>query len=449
MDQNPNGPGGADAPRYRDVQTWRRSRSDRMVAGVCGGVGRALNIDPVLIRVLVAVLTVAGGAGIPIYIAAWLLMPEEGSDKAAAEDMFGRRVRPNHPWLWPVVIGVGICIAVGLSSSVHIWPFSFPGPLIAILFIWFLVNRRKHNRTRGGESSMHGWSGGDGGAGDQHWSGPAAPGPYQPTTAAAPQAGSPYPAGPASSATQRPQDRPQGRVQDSVTSAAGPGPVWTEDDPLGLYVDDEPAPVSVTSTPDAPVCRRRWVKPAVASLTALAIGIALLSGAVLPLALAIGLVTLGAGMVVGAFLGRTRGLVPIGLLLAIGVALTQTFDSVPEFSDKQLAPTSVFAATTPTTYEMGVGQMRLDLTRAQIQNNAQVIVTGQVGEVTVVLPPNVDVAGTANIKSAGEVNAFGERRDGTKITMPYSDLGQDLKKGPLTLKLDVTMKFGSIIVERG
>ncbi|HIC88808.1 MAG TPA: PspC domain-containing protein [Anaerolineae bacterium] len=56
-----------------------RSRSDRMVASVCGGLGTFLNIDPTLIRLALVVLTFASGF-IPVmvgYLLAWFIIPEE------------------------------------------------------------------------------------------------------------------------------------------------------------------------------------------------------------------------------------------------------------------------------------------------------------------------------------------------------------------------------------
>jgi phage shock protein C len=54
-----------------------RSRKSRKVAGVCGGLGEYLNTDPTVIRVLFIALTVLGGAGGLIYLAMWLIVPEE------------------------------------------------------------------------------------------------------------------------------------------------------------------------------------------------------------------------------------------------------------------------------------------------------------------------------------------------------------------------------------
>src|SRR3954469_5736291 len=68
-----------------------RSRDDRVVAGVCGGVGRYYDIDPVIPRVVLAVLAVFGGAGIAVYAFAWLLVPEDGSPSTRLERWIERR----------------------------------------------------------------------------------------------------------------------------------------------------------------------------------------------------------------------------------------------------------------------------------------------------------------------------------------------------------------------
>jgi len=62
-------------PAYRPL---RRSRTDRMLAGICGGAARYLGIDPVAARVLFVVLTlVTGGGAILAYLITWAIMPDE------------------------------------------------------------------------------------------------------------------------------------------------------------------------------------------------------------------------------------------------------------------------------------------------------------------------------------------------------------------------------------
>jgi len=67
-----------------------RSKDDRVLAGVCSGLARYVDVDPVIFRVLVAVLSVFGGAGIVLYIIGWLLIPEAGRPTSEAESLLGR-----------------------------------------------------------------------------------------------------------------------------------------------------------------------------------------------------------------------------------------------------------------------------------------------------------------------------------------------------------------------
>jgi phage shock protein C len=54
-----------------------RSKNNRKLAGVCGGLGEYLGADPTVIRVLFIVLAVFGGAGLIVYLAMWLIVPQE------------------------------------------------------------------------------------------------------------------------------------------------------------------------------------------------------------------------------------------------------------------------------------------------------------------------------------------------------------------------------------
>ena len=65
----------------------KRSRDDRMLGGVCGGIAKHLNIDPVIVRIATIALVCAVGAGAVAYVAAWVLMPlEDGPETAAPAD---------------------------------------------------------------------------------------------------------------------------------------------------------------------------------------------------------------------------------------------------------------------------------------------------------------------------------------------------------------------------
>jgi len=68
----------------------QRRRAGRMLAGVAGGLADWFDIDPTLVRLAFAVLAVAGGLAVPVYLAAWLLVPEEGAEGSVAEEWLAR-----------------------------------------------------------------------------------------------------------------------------------------------------------------------------------------------------------------------------------------------------------------------------------------------------------------------------------------------------------------------
>ncbi len=56
-----------------------------MVAGVAAGLAEYLGVDVVVVRVALAALGLMGGIGVPLYVAAWFLVPEEGTEETLAE----------------------------------------------------------------------------------------------------------------------------------------------------------------------------------------------------------------------------------------------------------------------------------------------------------------------------------------------------------------------------
>ena len=62
----------------------RRPFADRMLAGVAAGLARYFGVDVTIVRIAFVVLTIVGGAGIPLYLAGLLLIPDEGSDQSIA-----------------------------------------------------------------------------------------------------------------------------------------------------------------------------------------------------------------------------------------------------------------------------------------------------------------------------------------------------------------------------
>ena len=69
----------------------RRPSHDRMLTGVAAGLAEYLGVDVTIVRIAFMILTLAGGAGMPLYLAGLLLIPEEGRDQSIAGAFIGSR----------------------------------------------------------------------------------------------------------------------------------------------------------------------------------------------------------------------------------------------------------------------------------------------------------------------------------------------------------------------
>lgn len=86
-----NDPAADDQPGYQSQHSYHpgdeplcRPVHGRMLAGVAAGIAQYLGVDVNVVRIVFAVLTFAGGAGVPVYLAGWLLIPDEGASQSVA-----------------------------------------------------------------------------------------------------------------------------------------------------------------------------------------------------------------------------------------------------------------------------------------------------------------------------------------------------------------------------
>ena len=83
-----DGPGRpAYQPSLSGYEALYRPVNGRMIAGVAAGIAQYVGIDVTIVRIALAVLTVIGGAGIPVYVAGWLLIPDEESSQSIASEL--------------------------------------------------------------------------------------------------------------------------------------------------------------------------------------------------------------------------------------------------------------------------------------------------------------------------------------------------------------------------
>src|SRR6478735_1297992 len=144
----PEAPSGADTPQeagprvtrdeVRDLGRLRRSITDRKVAGVAGGLGRHLDVDPLILRVAFVVLAFFGGAGLIVYGACWLLVPSDNEDEATID--LDERTRS----IVLLIVGAVAVVALVGDSWGAFW-FPWPLAIVALVALWILT--RNSSRT--------------------------------------------------------------------------------------------------------------------------------------------------------------------------------------------------------------------------------------------------------------------------------------------------------------
>ncbi len=70
-----------------------RSETNRMLGGVCGGLGEYFDIDPTFIRLLFVIITFSGGAGVLAYLILWIVVPSESSINLTSDEVFEKNTQ--------------------------------------------------------------------------------------------------------------------------------------------------------------------------------------------------------------------------------------------------------------------------------------------------------------------------------------------------------------------
>ena len=142
----------------------RRSRTDRILGGVCAGLARYFDTDPLLIRLIFVIITLAQGAGILLYLLLWVLVPEEGVETPASGSQViksglegvqhdvqrvAEQVRSGAPqahrqsaWLGALLLGVGAYLLAINLGLFWWWDWKFGGPALLMLLGLLLIIRR-------------------------------------------------------------------------------------------------------------------------------------------------------------------------------------------------------------------------------------------------------------------------------------------------------------------
>lgn len=443
------------------IWTVRRSTTDTKVAGLCGGVAEHWGIDPVLVRVGWALLALSGGVGAVLYLAGWLLIPLAGRTSAPLDDLLGDGTRrwPREVWVTLVVVA---CVAAFATFGTFA-PFGV-GPAVVLACIWYFGFYRSRP--------------------------PRAPG--TPPPASAPAQVTPFTEA-ADSWRRRIQEHAQQHTPQQSTSPYGtalhapapapPRTVWptipttatsrsatiaepdpelaaqsaflADPDPVGLYAEaaepDTGSSVLPRRRGDRLAARRlRLTSLIVLGLALAGLGYADQTGVTITPAIyaATALLVVGLTLVAATWLGRARGLLPLGLLLVPVVVATSAFGPVTHL-DHWSAATRSYAQVSdlPAAGDtQQAGELVVDLSQLPTTSDVDYTAHLGTGRLEVLVPPDAEVVvdyqvGVGEVRVDGQqVAAGGHLADRTAPTSatPSEDV--------LTLHLSVDR--GQLVVRR-
>jgi phage shock protein PspC (stress-responsive transcriptional regulator) len=369
----------ADMPAATARRRLTRAHDGRVVAGVCQGAARYFDIDPVIFRVVLAALTVFGGAGVVVYVLAWVLIPDEAAPETRVERWLTRGRWDLRQVALLAIIGISVVVFL---ANARIFGHQYGVAAVAVLAALLLTEL----------------------IGRQHGHGLFPPRP-------------PRAAHSATNPTAQTSSTPAPTAQ----TAAMPAFDW----------------VAAAPVPKPPK-ERAWLGWLTFGLIVLAAGVLSLvasSGAAHPQpadVLAVCVAVAGVGLVVGTFTGRARAIIPIGLLLAasLGIANALPRDLTWTAGTRDWAPVSRDLASS---YVLGAGKADLDLSGLDRSVSATVDARIGAGRLMVTVPAGMGLVVEANV-GAGRIYLLGHEQDGTGIKTSTT-LPSRAHEGTLTLHL--------------
>jgi phage shock protein PspC (stress-responsive transcriptional regulator) len=403
-------PQGTPAGPYPPISTLRRSRQDRKLFGVAGGLGRYAGVDPLIFRILFVVLTFFGGSGILLYALGWLLLPEDGENESEGQRLL--RGHTTGSTVRTVVAGVVVLILglVFMGAVLDTGPGL--GGLGALIVVGLIVVLLVRNGQRPGAVQV----------GTTPTYGPVPPpdpGAYGQTP------GTAY-----------------------VASAPGQGPPPPVPPPMPTM----PLP----PVPPAPPRERSMLGRLTVSATLLVVGLMLLwnmasdgasddfrAVAVFGAALAV----VAIGLLVGAVAGRSRGLILLGILLSIATSVAAAVDQrvAGGIGERTWQPSTVAGAERP--HRLGIGDAELYLTDLPDGSGVDVNARLGIGELRIYVPFDAAVTVDGEVGAGNAVLLDEREENGTDVHVTASAAPVASPSGT-EIRIDAEVGFGQLKVVR-
>ncbi|MFJ7271589.1 PspC domain-containing protein [Streptomyces sp. NPDC099050] len=403
------GAGAGSASTLAERPPLRRGKRDKVLAGVCGGLGRYFGLDPVIFRIVLGVLAVTGGVGLIFYGFAWLLLPQEGEEDSEAKKLLTGRVEGSTlAAVFAALVGCALFLSMLDNGGLAVFS------VLAVLALGGAAYWSQRRRS------------GSGAAPEEKVAAAGAEFVYP----AATRTGHRTAHSPAPPETQAPP-APGGPswwrdplVKDGTTGPVGStGYLWGPEDsvPAGPGGGPAAAPPSGERLPWKPrggIGGRVFVLAALAGSTATA---AVWEGSTLSHALqvgfAAGLAVFGLGLAVSSVKGRTGfGTILLSVITAVllagAVALPK--DISTDWRVVDWHPTAV--SEVAPVYEAGTGLATLDLSHVDVPKGTTVPVRASIdaGRLRVILPREVTAKTVATIR-LGDIQMPGDTGEDVRI----------------------------------
>ncbi len=136
-----------------------RSTDEKIIAGVCGGLGRYFEIDPSLVRVIMVLLAFVNGIGILAYLIAWIVFPKQTQETDVSTTQSAESERRYSSWnkYLPGIILIAIGLVFLVRENWYWFDFEEFWPILFIALGLFLLLNRKKSAEQ--EDSVHSQNG--------------------------------------------------------------------------------------------------------------------------------------------------------------------------------------------------------------------------------------------------------------------------------------------------
>lgn len=427
------------------MRKLRRSRTNRRIAGVIGGIGDYFGMDATVLRlgfIVISVLFLAVIGGPVIYVLACIAMPQEEANATpaptagpAAYPATGSRVqgafggRPWHDWdrtarSWVIVLGALVlasCWVFGAGPGIHWGALPFWLVLAAVV-VWAMSRGRSANSWANPTAT---WQ-----------ASPSGAAPSDPAGSAGPTGPSAGPTGPSGGPTV---------VGKRETAGAGGTP-----DPAGVTAPADPASQEATDWAQAQTAAAQWAQ------TQLAVAGIAASGTSAPLAPPVPQVlpprSSGARRAVTVLLALCVGLLLLAVVGAGGVAIGSGSSLRGGFGNRTFAPSSL--SSVQSAYHLGGGKLNVDLSEVKFPPGGRTVdITLGLGRLSLEVPTQAVVTIDAQA-GFGRLVLFGQKQSGTQVQVTQEDsspagLGTSHRAAVPHLTIDAHVGIGEVIVTWG